>query len=217
MRNITNLPAWERLLKRIVWKQIGDLKDKYILDFGSGEGANADHFAKENKVVAIEPWEEMLKYAWKDNEYRQIVGDVKALSEFPEHVGIVDGVNEEKQLFHCVFGPDCDAIIRYSDTNLRPLLYDTVIARFIRRLDKNDKVRTLVIDIRIDNSLTNKFIKTVDGHIRTNINTKGERFGFVGDYYIPANIIGDLVDGDEIEVKVVYDGRRWKAVERIYN
>lgn len=141
----------------------------------------------------------------------------KALSEFPEHVGIVDGVNEEKQLFHCVFGPDCDAIIRYSDTNLRPLLYDTVIARFIRRLDKNDKVRTLVIDIRIDNSLTNKFIKTVDGHIRTNINTKGERFGFVGDYYIPANIIGDLVDGDEIEVKVVYDGRRWKAVERIYN
>ena len=63
MRNITNLPAWERLLKRIVWKQIGDLKDKYILDFGSGEGASADHFAKENKVVAIEPWEEMLKYA----------------------------------------------------------------------------------------------------------------------------------------------------------
>lgn len=85
MRNITNLPAWERLLKRIVWKQIGDLKDKYILDFGSGEGANADHFAKENKVVAIEPWEEMLKYAWKDNEYRQIVGDVKALSEFPDN------------------------------------------------------------------------------------------------------------------------------------
>ena len=85
MRNITNLPAWERLLKRIVWKQIGDLKDKYILDFGSGEGASADHFAKENKVVAIEPWEEMLKYAWKDNEYRQIVGDVKALSEFPDN------------------------------------------------------------------------------------------------------------------------------------
>lgn len=85
MRNITDLPAWERLLKRIVWKQIGDLKDKYILDFGSGEGANADHFAKENKVVAIEPWEEMLKDAWKDNEYRQIVGDVKALSEFPDN------------------------------------------------------------------------------------------------------------------------------------
>lgn len=85
MRNITDLPAWERLLKRIVWKQIGDLKDKYILDFGSGEGANADHFAKENKVVAIEPWEEMLKDAWKDNEYRQIVGDVKVLSEFPDN------------------------------------------------------------------------------------------------------------------------------------
>lgn len=85
MRKITELPAWERLFKRIVWKQIGNLKDKYILDFGSGEGITANHFAKNNKVVAIEPWKEMLKDAWKDNEYKQIVGDVKALSKFKDN------------------------------------------------------------------------------------------------------------------------------------
>jgi ubiquinone/menaquinone biosynthesis C-methylase UbiE len=84
LRNITDLPAWERLFKKIVWKQLGDISGKYILDFGSGEGITADHFAKANKVTAIEPWDEMLKDAWKDNEYTQIVGSVEALSEFKD-------------------------------------------------------------------------------------------------------------------------------------
>ena len=82
MHSITELPAWERLIKKIVWKQIGNLEGKKILDFGSGEGITANHFAKKNDVTAIEPSEEMLSNAWKDNEYNQIVGDVNALSVF---------------------------------------------------------------------------------------------------------------------------------------
>lgn len=84
MRNITDLHAWNRLFKRIVREQIGNLHGKYILDFGSGEGITADHFAKDNTVVAIEPWDEMLKNAWTDNSYRQIIGDATALSEFSD-------------------------------------------------------------------------------------------------------------------------------------
>ena len=82
MHSITELPAWERLFKKIVWKQIGNLEGNKILDFGSGEGITANHFAKKNDVTAIEPSEEMLSNAWKDNEYNQIVGDVNALSVF---------------------------------------------------------------------------------------------------------------------------------------
>ena len=82
MHSITELPAWERLFKKIVWKQIGNLEGKKILDFGSGEGITANHFAKKNNVTAIEPSEEMLTNAWKDYEYTQIVGDVNALDTF---------------------------------------------------------------------------------------------------------------------------------------
>lgn len=32
MHNIIELPAWERLFKKIVWKQIGNLEGKKILD-----------------------------------------------------------------------------------------------------------------------------------------------------------------------------------------
>ena len=58
------------------------MEGKKILDFGSGEGITANHFAEKNDVTAIEPSKEMLSNAWKDYEYTQIVGDVNALSAF---------------------------------------------------------------------------------------------------------------------------------------
>lgn len=85
MHTITELPAWERLLKKILWAQLGDIRDQYILDFGSGEGVTANHFAEHNSVVAIEPSEEMLADRWEDFQYRQIHGDVASLSVFEDN------------------------------------------------------------------------------------------------------------------------------------
>ena len=85
MHKLTELPAWERLFKKIVWAQLGDIREKTILDFGSGEGVTANHFAEKNNVAAIEPSEEMLSNRWKDFEYRQILGDVTNLSEFDDN------------------------------------------------------------------------------------------------------------------------------------
>lgn len=84
MRSLLELPAWDRLFKRIVWQQMGDISGKRILDFGSGEGITADHFAANNEVIAIEPSEAMLSNAWKDNKYEQIVGDVSSLSKMSD-------------------------------------------------------------------------------------------------------------------------------------
>lgn len=85
MHHVNDLPAWERLLKKIVWTQLGDIQGKHILDFGSGEGVTANHFAENNHVIAIEPSEEMLQNRWNDHEYRQIQGDIASLSEFDDH------------------------------------------------------------------------------------------------------------------------------------
>ena len=85
MHELTELPAWERLLKKIVWTQLGDIQGKNILDFGSGKGITANYFAKNNNVVAIEPSEEMLTDRWADFEYRQIQGDVTKLLAFEDN------------------------------------------------------------------------------------------------------------------------------------
>ena len=81
---IQNLPPWELLLKRIVFAQLGDIKGKRILDFGSGTGVTANHFAEHNDVVAVEPCEESVNGRVTDNVYRQIVGSTDALAELED-------------------------------------------------------------------------------------------------------------------------------------
>ena len=77
--DINSLPPWEVLLKRILWTQIGQLRDKRILDFGSGIGVTANYYAAGNDVVAVEPSEESVQQRWDDHPYRQIVGSTDAL------------------------------------------------------------------------------------------------------------------------------------------
>ena len=49
-KKMTELQPWECLMKRIVWKQLGDIRDKKILDFGSGIGVTANYLAEHNDV-----------------------------------------------------------------------------------------------------------------------------------------------------------------------
>ena len=76
---INQLPVWEKLAKVIIWNQIEELKGKTILDFGSGTGITADHFAANNQVTAIEPSKDMLANQVNANCYRQIVGSTEKL------------------------------------------------------------------------------------------------------------------------------------------
>ena len=80
---LNQLPTWEKLAKVIIWKQIGELKDKTILDFGSGTGITANHFAADNQVTAIEPSEDMLAQQVNTNGYRQIIGSTDELKKLP--------------------------------------------------------------------------------------------------------------------------------------
>lgn len=83
-RKVTDLQPWECLMKRIAWRQLGDIHDKKILDFGSGIGVTANYLAENNDVTAIEPDEESVKERWSDNQYRQIVGSTDELRKFAD-------------------------------------------------------------------------------------------------------------------------------------
>ncbi len=69
---------WGRLFYRLVWHNLG-FKDKKILDFGSGFGVTANHLAKSNAVMAVEPNSELLAHRICDNRYEQIAGSIDSL------------------------------------------------------------------------------------------------------------------------------------------
>lgn len=58
--DLDKLPVWEALLKKVLWTQLGQISSQRILDFGSGIGVTANHYAAGNAVVAVEPSEESV-------------------------------------------------------------------------------------------------------------------------------------------------------------
>lgn len=81
---LEKIGTWEKLLKRILWSQLGEIKGKRILDFGSGLGITANHYAKGNTVIAIEPSEESVNVRCTENEYEQIIGSLDKLRKLPD-------------------------------------------------------------------------------------------------------------------------------------
>lgn len=84
MNSIASLPTWEYLQKKMIWDQLDTIRNKKILDYGSGEGHTANMLAKSNDVTAIEPSEEMLSKQVIDNAYVQIKGDLQALRDLED-------------------------------------------------------------------------------------------------------------------------------------
>ena len=116
---LNQLPTWEKLAKVIIWKQIGELKDKTILDFGSGTGITADYFAADNQVTAIEPSEDMLAQQVNKNGYRQIVGSTDELKKQPS------------DSFDYIF---CHNVLEYADDR------EIIVGEFYRLLKKDGKL-----------------------------------------------------------------------------
>lgn len=78
------ITPWELLQKKMTWEHLKYIHNKKILDFGSGNGMTADHFAIDNEVIAIEPDEKMLQDRFTKNNYMQVKGDMKELKSFQD-------------------------------------------------------------------------------------------------------------------------------------
>ncbi len=75
---------WGRLFYRVAHAHIGDLQGLDILDFGSGFGVTASHYAVKNNLIAVEPNGEMTSEIPSDCGYRLITGDVNVLKRFSD-------------------------------------------------------------------------------------------------------------------------------------
>lgn len=74
---------WGLLFYKIIWDQLGNLKNKKILDYGSGFGVTADYLAAQNEVTAIEPNEDMLQLRNHEHSYIQFIGTLERLKQEP--------------------------------------------------------------------------------------------------------------------------------------
>lgn len=160
---LNQLPTWEKLAKVIIWKQIGELKGKTILDFGSGTGITADHFAADNQVTAIEPSEDMLAQQVNTNSYQQIVGSTEELKKLPSNS------------FDYIL---CHNVLEYADDR------ETIVGEFYRLLKKNGMLsivkhnrngRVMQMVVLLNNF--DEANNLLDGH-----NSNAQQFGTINYY-----------------------------------
>jgi Methylase involved in ubiquinone/menaquinone biosynthesis len=83
--NDNKMDPWELLQKQMIWQQLSFVHNKKVLDFGSGLGITADHFAVDNEVVAVEPSDDMINSRVKNNRYLQIKGSLNALRQIEDN------------------------------------------------------------------------------------------------------------------------------------
>ncbi|MCR3760339.1 class I SAM-dependent methyltransferase [Clostridium felsineum] len=75
---------WGKLFYKVVFQQLNKVKGFKVLDFGSGFGITAEHLAKNNEVVAIEPNSEMVRKTFCKSRYNQIIGGLQELRKFKD-------------------------------------------------------------------------------------------------------------------------------------
>ena len=75
---------WGRMFYDLLFEQLNipHQPKLNILDFGSGLGVTANHYAAWHNVIAIEPNLEMIESSFNENEYKQINGGIIDIADF---------------------------------------------------------------------------------------------------------------------------------------
>ena len=94
---------WGKIQYEITFAQLVHLKNKKILDFGSGLGLVSQFLGENNEVVAIEPEKEML-FAYPNHTYKKILGSLEQVEKF------------ESESFDIVL---CHNVLEYIEENNR--------------------------------------------------------------------------------------------------
>ena len=154
-------------------------------------------------------------------ELRQIqkIDKEIAVSKFQTQIAIVDGVNEQKELFHFVISSKLQGIVKYTDTKLRPKEGDFIKLSFATKTDKDKKIRVKILNIELTEEINPNLRKDITGLLEVKykngnyddfdfdeddeledsaFDENGKLilsskqipdFAFVGDYYVPKYLL----------------------------
>lgn len=87
----------------------------------------------------------------------------KVILKFQNQIGIVDGLNDQKQIFHFVINSKLQGTIKYSETNFRPKEADFIKLWFVTKLDREKNLRIKVLNIEPTYEINQNLRKEIKG------------------------------------------------------
>lgn len=155
-------------------------------------------------------------------ELRQIKKTDKysSISKFQTQVAIVDGVNEQKVLFHFVISSSLQGIVKFSETDLRPKEGDFIKISFASKTGRDRKLRLKVLNVELTEEINPTLRKDITGLLEMkykNYNYEEDvpDFAFIGDYYVPKYLLEkhEIITDRRVNARAIYAGDKWKVIE----
>ncbi len=163
----------------------------------------------------------------------KIIDKEIAVVHFQKIIAVIDGVNREKSLFHYVGSTSVQGIIRFTETNIIPEEGKFLEIFYTSKKHRTEN-RTIIKAIQIsETEETNpKLIKSINGNLVLKYKRGGitidhsdlddnetsvafPDFGFVGDFYVPKNILieNELTNNCNVFATAIYTGDKWKITK----
>lgn len=229
MMKVTDQPLWSTLPE-----EVGCIyrlnKEKRIASIASPDGDdfvlfNADREYKPGDCLIFRYFYECVKGEKRARVESPALCDSpeSILERFPEGIAAVDNVNPKKSLFHILLRTGCDIVpdrvIRYSETELRPEIGDSLKVRYAI-IKRGKRVGALIpIGMEKTDEVDESLIKQYHGalSLKYKSSTDAPDFAFVDDdIYVPWYLLDDqdLADGDMVSGRAVYSDRGgFRAIE----
>jgi hypothetical protein len=155
------------------------------------------------------------------------------VDNFISHLAVIDSINDDKKLFHYVVNNKIHGIIRFEETDIRPIEGNFIQLKLVHKLDKKlNKLIFKAVEIKETDETTTTLRKDISGLLKLKFKQFGSTldweyldyedekvlspsFGFVGDYYVPKEIIetSEIIRNCDVDAKVVFNGEKWKVYE----
>jgi hypothetical protein len=157
------------------------------------------------------------------------------MNNAPKGIAVVDHVNNDKNLFHCVLGRELGAIILFSDTELRPKVGDLVELQYYKTFNKKEKKYKINILGIVTTSKTNPSLRgKITGSLSLKYKYNGctyvfhdlphgtghlkASFGFLGNYYIPKYLLEKykIEEDCQLTARALFNGEKWQVFDLLF-
>ena len=153
----------------------------------------------------------------------------EATSKFQSQIAVVDGINEQKQLFHFVINAKFQGIIKYAETELRPQEGDFIKIWFVTKTDKEKKTRIKTLKIGATDETNSNLRKDISGILKVKYKNNGHfdedwlesysdvikpDFAFINDYYVPKHLLEkhNITTDCNVNARASFAGDKWKVI-----
>lgn len=162
-----------------------------------------------------------------DTAYKNIIGNAM------EAIAVIDGVNQNKELFHYHHSEAINGNILFANSKIEPRVGKCIAIKYFMHYNTKFKKKIAkVLDASDTDMINSAIVKSVSGEVRlkykkdgrtlsydqaqgTDVDISNPNFAFLEDYHIPSRVVKDagITHDQEVKILVLLKEGKWNTIE----